>query len=278
MVKANPEINRIEAPNALKNNIFSTFSELRKKGQAVSIYAFHSKFFGTYYNYQNNKKKLSGAERPFYVWVIGKKNFVDQFNKRLVEISTFKPEKSLHFGFGQNVVKDFKFLSQVDRKGDWSVSDVSHTLTDVEIPKDDSLRFCIALELDSLPSYVQAEDYLEKKLLLESQGCQATFRVEPKSAINTSKLSGKSQPKIFETASHLVLVSVSKMDLDEADIKLTLPVQSDTWYMDWSADEDKDVRSIGNKTFAFKYLVNGVKEAYETRNSKYIDLKIHLIK
>jgi hypothetical protein len=48
-IAKNREINKQEAPNALKNNIYTTFSELKNKGLATSVYAFNSKFYGTYY-------------------------------------------------------------------------------------------------------------------------------------------------------------------------------------------------------------------------------------
>jgi hypothetical protein len=57
-ILANKEINRQEAPNALKNNIYSTFADLKKRGLATSIYAFKSKFYGKYYNYQDGQTEL----------------------------------------------------------------------------------------------------------------------------------------------------------------------------------------------------------------------------
>src|SRR5690606_34389502 len=161
-IKANPEINKTEAPNALKNNIFNTFSDLKNRGLATSVYAFKSKFYGTYYNYQNQKTILKGDLRPFYIWVIGNDELLGKFNAQLADISTFKPEESLHFGFSEEPVSDYDILTQVEKSGRWSKGNSG--IEDVEIPQNDSLRFAIGLQLEDLPLYAQNLDYLQNNL------------------------------------------------------------------------------------------------------------------
>jgi hypothetical protein len=68
------------------------------------------------------------------------------------------------------------------------------------------------------------------------------------------------------------------MDLKDAAIHLTLPVETDTWFTEWSSEDDKNILTSGNKTFALEYLIRGVKEAYDTQNKNYIDFSIHLSK
>ena len=68
------------------------------------------------------------------------------------------------------------------------------------------------------------------------------------------------------------------MNLSEAKIQVTLPLQYDTWYLDWSCPDDKDIANAENKTFAFEHLIKGVKEAYETKNKNYIDFSLTLNK
>ncbi|RZJ90608.1 MAG: hypothetical protein EOO20_07660, partial [Chryseobacterium sp.] len=97
-VKANPEINKQSASGTLKNNIYSTFVDLKKRGQSASLYAFSSKFFGRYYTYQNVNLKLKGQLRPFYIWIIGKKTVLPVFDAKLSLIPNFHPEQTLHFG------------------------------------------------------------------------------------------------------------------------------------------------------------------------------------
>ena len=278
-VKKDPQINITAAPSTLKNNIFTTFSELKKRGQGVSIYAFKSKFYGTYYDYQNVKTKLKGNYRPFYVWVIANKDILKTFDTELSNISTFKPEKSLTFGLIEHPVNNYKILTQVENHGEWEVDDDNDAaISKIEIPKNDSIKFCVALNLDNLPAYAQDDKYLQKNLHVVTSGCQTSFVVMPKPAINVNKLTGPSQPKIYENATNFLIFSVPAMNMRNAQIAVTLPLHYDTWYQDWSCLNDKNVLATQNKTFDFVYLINGVTEAYDSRNKNYIDFSIQLSK
>lgn len=274
-IKANPEINKQEAPNALKGNIFSTFSDLKKNGYATSVYAFNSKFYGIYYDYQNGKHLLNGISRPFYVWVIGNKELLAQFDAQLANISAFKPEQSLHFGLSEVPVSDYAIIPQIEKVGKWAKE--KNGIKDVKVSKNNPVQFCVALNLTNLPQYAKDINYLQSSLTLKAKGCDAAFTVKDKNQIDISKVKG-SQINIVEHASHFVIITINEMRLNDATINLALPLQYDTWYLDWSVNDDKSITSLGKKTFAFEHLVNGVKEAYETRNKSYIDISIALKK
>ncbi len=63
-----------------------------------------------------------------------------------------------------------------------------------------------------------------------------------------------------------------------ASINVTLPLKYDNWYNAWSCMDDKDITAEAGKTFAFEYLIQGVIEAYETKNKDYINLNFNLNK
>lgn len=275
-IKKNKEINKTEAPNALKNNIFSTFSDLKKKGLATSIYAFNSKFYGIYYDYQNGKHQLNGTKRPFYIWVIADKELLGKFNSQLSDISTFKPVKSLPFGLSEQAVNTYDIIPQIERKGTWMKD--NKNIKDIEINKNETLQFCVAVNLDNLPEYAKDIEYLKNNLHIIPNGCEIGFQVKKKDFADKSKLRSDPQIALFENASHVILFTIKSMNLKEADFNVTLPLQYDTWYLDWTCVDDKDVSNIENKTFALEHLINGVKEAYETKNKNYIDFTIKLNK
>lgn len=275
-IKANPEINKQEAPNALKNNIYSTFVDLKKKGLATSVYAFNSKFYGTYYNYQNGKTELKGNKRPFYLWVIADKEILGKFNTKLNDIPTFKPEKSLHFGLKEEPVTVYDIIPQIERKGKWMKC--SAGLKDIEISKTKPLQFCIALNLEYLPVYAKDIAYLQENLKVENNGCEVTFEVKDKSKVDKSKLRTQPQIESFESATHTIIFTVPAMALSEAKINVTLPLHYDTWYLDWSCIDDKDLSKVEGKTFALEHLITGVKDAYETKNKNYINFSLTLNK
>jgi hypothetical protein len=276
-IRANKEINRQEAPNALKDHIFSTFSDLKKEGFATSVYAFKSKFYGTYYDYQNTRTQLEGSERPFYLWVIGNKEVLGKFESGLGDISTFSPEEYLHFGMLEEPVTNYSIAPQIERKGKWSKGKTG-SVSDINMKDNGPLQICALVNLESLPAYAQNVAYLQKNLQITTSGCDAKFEVKNKSAVDKSKLKNEKQLEAFEENTHAIMITVSAMPLTTASIHFTLPLKYDNWYSGWSTNDDKDILSQQGKTFALNFLIDGVKEAYETKNKNYIDFSINLNK
>jgi len=275
-IKANPEINKTEAPNALRENIFSTFSDLNKKGVAASVYAFKSRFYGAYYDYQNTKVQLNGTDRPFYLWVVANREVLRKFESNLQDISTFKPEKELHFGMLEESVSKYFITPQIERQGKWIKSDGG--VSDVDIKKDGPLKICLLLNLATLPVYAQNIDYLQTNLQVSNNGCDAKFEVKDKQSVNKTKLKNESQLKAFDENTHAIIFTVNDMPLSTATINVSLPLKYDTWYLNWSTMDDKNILEQQGKTFAFEYLIDGVKEAYETKNKSYINFSFTLTK
>lgn len=271
----NREINKTEAPNALKNNIYTTFSELKRKDLAVSIYAFNSKFYGTYYDYRNGRHSISGDQRPFYIWVIGDKQLLPKFNEQLNGISTFTPEKILSFGLSNKPLSSYEIISQVERIGNWMKD--ANGLKDIEIDAT-TVQFCTALNLKDLPIYAKDKDYLQSNLKVVESGCKVTTEVKLKSDVDISNLKSKPQIEAFDSATHVVVYKITEMNLSNASIHTYLPLIFDTWYVDWSCMDDTDISKISGKSFAFEYLIQGVTEAYGSSDAKYIDFSVNLKK
>jgi len=279
VVKANPNINKTAANSTLKNNIYATFIDLKNNRQAASLYAFSSQFFGTYYDYQNVKTKLPGIVRPFYIWVIAKNNILPVFDDKLLKITDFKPEQSLHFGLIDNMVDQYHILTQLGMVGEWALiktdpkkGDVG--IEEVNIEKDSPQEFYAAVDLSILPSYAQKADYISKNLKLIQKGCTAEVSIKEKG--NTDKLKSKKQKMFFAQATHILKVRIKNIQLDKAALRLTLPLQYDTWYQAWSTMDDRQIKTLGKKTFAFQYLIKGVMEAYNNTDKSFIDLKFQI--
>lgn len=275
-IKANPDVNKNNASSTLKNNIYATFADLKKKGIAASIYGFKSRFYGRYYDYQNQKTKLPGTARPFYIWVIAQKALLLRFNAELEQISSFKPEKALHFGLVNEPVNNYTILPEMERQGDWLQS--STGVSDVELPKGQSLQIGTVLNLDELPSYAKTTKYLQDNLIADAQGCSVKFTIKAKADTDKSRLHADNEMREFEAASHVLLIKVSDMSLPEARIHFRLPLKYDTWYKDWSTMNDRGIAQQNGTTFALEYLIAGVQEAYTTPNTDYINFSLLLTK
>ena len=276
-IKANPNINKIAAPSALKNKIYAAFSDLRKRGMATSVYAFKSKFYGDYYDFQNVKTKLNGESRPFYVWVIANTKTLSVFDEKLADINSFIPEKSLHFGLIDSAVTQYSIIPQVEKKGVWQKESAT-SLKKVEISAGKPVQVCLGVNLNQLPAYAREVAYLEKNLQVSCKDCRTSLVVKEKAQADRAKLKTITQKQDLDAATHILLLTVNQMDLNKSDIQLKLPLKYDTWYLDWSCPDDKTTAERANKTFAFDHLVNGVKEAYETKNKNYIDFNITINK
>jgi len=275
-VKANWEINKTDASSTLKNNIYTTFSALKKRGLATSVYAFKSKFYGVYYDYHNVKTKLNGESRPFYIWVIGSTGLLTKFDDRLAGISSFRPEQALHFGLLDSVISNYDIVPGVEKIGKWKVK--GGNIEEIEPTASQPAQFCVAVNLSQIPAYARQVKYLEENLQLDCKGCKATIKVKTKQDADISKLKTEKQKNQIEAASHVFLISVNEMNLANGNIKLVLPLKYDSWYQGWSTMDDRDAKATINKTFAFEHLIHGVMEAYETKNKNLIDFSIILNK
>lgn len=275
-IKKNPEINRIQANLALKDDIYNTFSKLKKKHYGASVYGFTSGFFGTYYDYQNVKTRLRGESRPFYIWVIGDRDLLTQFNLALSDISTFKPSKSLHFGSNERPVVEYQIIPQLGKKGKWSKT--PDGLEDIELVGKEPLQFFIGLDLAQLPAYAQDINYLQKNIRINAAGSPLKFQFRKKESFDKSKIKSQPQLKQFHNSTHILMVEMNNLSMSEYQLNVSLPMKYDTWYRDWSTMNDKTTDGRQHKTFAFQHLIDGVLEAFDTRNKEFIKFSINLIK
>lgn len=275
-INANRAINKTDA-NVLRNNIYGTFIDLKKKGFATSLYAFHSQFNGVYYTYENAPVRLPGTLRPFYVWVIAKKEMLRQFDSRLADISSFQPKHSLHFGLTDGPVRQYHILPQLGRRGGWKKMPVASSggdtgIQDAEVSKEQPVLFNAVINLDSLPEYAKDLNYLRSYLQLTAPGCHAVFSIRPKSEVNAAKVTADPQRVLLQTSTHSIEVQIDDLKLPSTTVQLVLPLQYDTWYTAWSSMDDRYMNASVPQTFALNYLVDGLMQAYNTKYQDYIRL------
>lgn len=276
-IKRNPDINQTDASSVLKSEIYDQFTQLNKAGIGATVYAYTSPFNGTYYDYQNRKQKLTGESRPFYVWVIGKQELLEQFNTQLQELLTAKPAKQLNFGSGKALTAYALFFS-LNKKGDWRVE--KGNVTELAVKPAKPAEFAIGLNLSALPTYAQADAFLQKNLVITAPS--ATIKlisVQKKDAIKDISRLRERELKLLNEATHVLTFQVSNLYDDKADVTVKLPARSDDWYQTtWTTMDDRTADGQRNKTFALEHLMNGVKEAYQSSANDFLQLNFSLIK
>jgi hypothetical protein len=275
-IKANKEINVQKADGELKAFVKDAFLKMKARNVCATVYGFSSKFYGNYYTYQNTKLPLNGAERPYYIWVIGHKELVQQFNKQLAEIANFKPELSISFGMFNQPIDAYSLLFKTGHEGDWAY-DNNH-LKDVAPTKKQPVKFSLAVDFSTLPPYAMDLAYLKANLKLQGSDLQAKLLdVKKASEIDISKAAPKERAPL-QDATHVINIEISDLYQPKGTISLQLPLQYDMGYKNWSVMDDKNIGAIGKKTFAFEHLVDGVREAYQNNNEYYINILINVKK
>jgi len=275
-IRSNPEINRENASSVLKNQIYDQFSRLSRQGIGATVYAFRSRFNGTYYDYQNAKHTLNGEMRPFYVWVIGKQELLPDFNRQLREALTTQPAQVLDFGKGGAISQYVLFFS-LNKQGKWRVE--RNNLTKLTARPGHSETFAIGLDLSGLPAYAQAADHLRKNLVINSKDAAVKLvNVQRREEVTATRLSEREE-KLLNGVSHVLTFQVDNLFGDAADLNLRLPVRFDTWYeREWTTMDDRTPAGRQNKTFALNHLMNGVREAYQSAGNAFVDVKLRLEK
>jgi hypothetical protein len=277
-IKRTPEINRDNASSVLKNQINDQFASLSHKGISAMVYAYTSPFNGTYYDYQNRKSQLSGEQRPFYIWVIGKQNLVADFDRQMQERLSEKPSRQLSFGSGEGL-KKYAILSGVNKTGEWKLE--KGAVTEMNMgTKAKPIEFAMALDLKNLPAYARTAVYLKNNSVIKGDNVTLTLTaVQPKENLNTTKKINSYDQKLLNQASHVLTFRVINQTAETATVNLRLPVRFDTWYeTDWSTMDDRDAKSRQKKTFALVHLMNGIRGAYQTSTNDFINLSFQLEK
>ena len=271
-IRRNPEINRSDASSTLKNNMYDQFASFSKQGIGATVLAYVSPFNGTYYTYQNQKQKLAGESRPFYVWVIGKQSLVSPFVQQLTDRLTAVPTKRLDFGTA-GTLNRYDLLFEANKSGKWR--SVQNGVAEIELGRRAKpVEFAIALNLKQLPSYAQSEAYLKNNLTLNvDNGAVTLLKVQRKEDVKADH-----EQKTLSQNTHVLTFRVDNLFADAATLNLKLPVRFDTWYTTWSTMDDRTEAGRKNKTFALEHLMTGVREAYQTNGNDFASMSIKLTK
>ncbi|GAB3908420.1 hypothetical protein GCM10028803_44010 [Larkinella knui] len=275
-IKKNPEVNRQNAESVLKSQINDQFASLKKQGISATVLAYSSGFNGTYYDYQNTKHKLAGESRPFYIWIIGKQELVGDLNRKLGELMITKPAKQLDFG-ASGALKQFDLFFSLNKKGAWRAEKAG--LAELSVKPSAPAEFAVGVNLNGLPAYAQAEDFIRKNLIVTAPNATVKLiTVQKKEKVSTTRIKER-ELKLLNQNTHVLTFRVDNLYDEKADVVLKLPVRFDDWYATgWSTMDDRTSENRFNKTFALVHLMNGVKEAYQSSTNDFLVLNLKLEK
>ncbi len=278
-VRANKEINREKAEGGLKPLITSTFDKLQQKNNmCASVFGFMSDFNGIYYTYQNEKVPIKKGQviRPYYLWVIGNRELLKQFDAQLYKLESFKPDLAMNFGVFDKPVTDYSVFFRYKKGGEWETD--GKALTDAKISKKQPAQVAIGVDLSALPPYAQDTNYLHQHLQLKTDN--ADFKVA--SIILADNVSKgdlkKNELDDLANSTHIFVLDINDVYKTSGELQMALPLQYDTSYRKLSIMDDRNVANISGKTFGFEYLVDGVRAAYQNPNQDFITIAIPIKK
>ncbi len=277
-IQHNREINR-ESAAALKNQLLNIVQ--CQDDISFALFAFKSDFDGTYYDYHNTRIINSFNNRPYYIWVAGKKKLLIELiswinSEKLPTFNRHLKEKIL-FNCDNIVANDHRIFRKPGGKS-YQPSPDKKSIVDIVI---DSITFFVQLNLDCLPNRIKDKDYLKTNLIVEATQNKQKTKVaistiyddqnefETKVATHTTKI------YIDEKATHFIQIDMAQISSTEV-LHITLPCITPNWYKQWSTMDDTNIDENFDKTFAFEWFVDGIKEAYT--NNNYIDISININK
>lgn len=237
---------------------------LKKSDLSTCILQFTSGFNGTYYDYNNQKTKLQQAERPYYIWIIGADNSVQNLLGK-VRFTDMKGYQNSYFLTGiQGTEPSTQYLSGTNRIGRAVYrSQEPNYIKDIQFVNG-VFQYSIAVDMSSFPD---RKSVLENRNYVLSPG--ATL-------VNVKEIPSNNQPVLIHQNdwqrikdnkfTHLITVKVNQKEFP-AELTIAYKNTMPSWVESSSNTDDSVIRQTTQQTFGLRNLLHGVTEAYKTHNN-----------
>jgi hypothetical protein len=260
--KKNDTEGALEFEKSLTKGAF--LEKSKQFGFATIVLKMKSKFTGNYWNKDNVPTSLNGVSRPYYIWIIGSNEHINEFSKKI----NTKSLKGFEYSyFLSNFTKEkqpyYTVLKETNKVGSFKQTDRGEkdvkSINDIEYDGG-TFQFSIAVDLGNIP--VDSSYLITAKNYVVPDG----FTVKSVEKIDRNKLSQRDFVTVEKTtATHFITVSTtSKFTIQ--DLKLELSNKIPAWVEQSNSTNDTDVKNQLDQTFGLAYLVQGVSEAYATQN------------
>lgn len=267
------EDDAIEYLIAQKIGVTTTFyDKLREdKDFSVVVMRLTSNFNGIYYDRLNNPHSYDG-DRPYYIWLMGSRGCIANllYAVNVEEIKEFEDRGLEIFIASNNSIDGVEYAVLTNGKGQGKFRRVNdHAITNVKAAKNRAagrpgcssgseyiFELPIGVDFSGLllpDSYLLNPDNYEVS--------SSSYRVEIEENAPGSKYSHT-----------LMLISENKI-IPQGEVSVTLKNVVPNWFEDYSVTEDTAIIDP-EKTFGLSYLMNGVVEAYSSKNIGTLTIKI----
>jgi len=252
---------------------------------STTIVKLNSHFNGNYWDMNNKKTLLKNELRPYYITIIGDEKAMDNFNSN-IELTAEKVNGYQNKYVLRSQPKKTKvFYSLINTtfdKGSYKVSRDEnstggiHSIEDIKIDSrnGDDFIFSIAVDFSSVPTEA---DYITDISNYNATGYKI-LKIVPFDNKSVKPNSLNSVKRINAHPTHIITVQSPKNDY--SDFVLKLAKNAPEWIANTNIEDDTNVEANIGKTFGFKYLAEGISEAYEiaTKSNTYAELPIKIKK
>ena len=237
---------------------------------ATVVIKLNSEFDGTYYDLNNDKHTLKNR-RPYYVWLIGKYDYIQKLRDK-IDIKQLRAVEDFYafYPLSISASPNYKVL-KINTIGSFE-TDRNHAQNSIINAKADTrnnggFRFAVGVDLAKLG---MGESFLTTPTNYKLNNEKYTITIEP-----ITEKEREADPSL-KTLSHKLLIATTDLQPTELDISLIRKLPQ--WIDD--SNSKNDVNQTGEelkRTYGFSSLVKGVADAY-TSTAKEADnyFKIHI--
>jgi len=245
-------------------SIYNDFTNAKRTNPDLSVIILQctAKFEGTYYDYFDTQHKNINTDRPYYIWFIGTSTQI----KNLVDYKIFELIKN---GYANKlVIQAIKDVSQPSYKiqyrpriGEFdSKSLADGIITGASTSRDNQSKGLFGFNVAvNFSSSLQDANYFLDTANYELSNKKYSLKVEAITDKNNAALSG---------FTHILKLQTS--ELKDETLRIDIVGKAPSWVYTSTSTNDTRIEtddSEKQKTFGFKYLVDGVCDAFYPKSN-----------
>ena len=223
-------------------------------------------FNGTYFNMEDRPTKLKDEKRPFYIWIIGNKVAINRFIKSVKVKHSYLKNKLVVLSASEN--KAFKIIPTPLEGCSFIVNNETKVIIDDKdtTKKTFSFREISKTKASSDSNVISFQLIVCLKSVYDFLNFVSDSTSSPQSIIENKENYEFSDPtfmvdKSIKSGNTAALITIKKSNITRVDsslLELRLKyIKKDKWYEIISIEDDRNIKDNLDKTFGFKYLVNG---------------------
>jgi len=277
----------LEERGLMKMQIKLVFTDQRNKNWGTIIYAFNSNFnirsnYWPYYTYNNTRIWRDFSDRPFYAFVFGHKDLLERITSKIEGQTILDIKEQSYFGMNTQEVSDYVIFKSCFKKTKKNsmIKDMN-IKCNTEPNENNVVEFAVGINLSNLPAFMNELDYLNRNVKIEkNNNLIAEVEVLEYPGDIQEYLNKKEKTAVLTLGcTHYITVKLTGLHVTETDLNIKIMKENNNWYEEWSCEDDSDIASNAikqNQTFNFKYLVQGINDAYTAKGDAITDIKIKL--